>query len=92
MLRHTGLSLEDTPGGLILTDGILTLRADFDRLLPRLKPANLSKEMLVKAAKIKGAAHPRVIDATAGLGEDSLLLAAAGFSVTLFENDPVIAA
>ena len=33
-----------------------------------------------------------VIDATAGLGEDSLLLAAAGFSVTLFENDPVIAA
>ena len=45
----------------------------------------------MKAAKIKGAAHPRVIDATAGLGEDSLLLAAAGFSVTLFENDPVIA-
>lgn len=34
----------------------------------------------------------RVIDATAGLGEDSLLLAAAGFEVDLFERDPVIAA
>jgi 16S rRNA (guanine1516-N2)-methyltransferase len=33
-----------------------------------------------------------VLDATAGLGEDSLLLAAAGFQVTMFESDPVIAA
>lgn len=32
------------------------------------------------------------IDATAGMGEDSLLLAAAGFDVTLYEYDPVIAA
>ena len=32
------------------------------------------------------------VDATAGMGEDSLLLAAAGFSVTLFERDPVICA
>ena len=35
--------------------------------------------------------HPRAVDATAGLGEDSLLLAAAGFEVTLCEADPVIA-
>ena len=33
-----------------------------------------------------------LIDATAGLGEDSLLFAAAGFRVTMFERDPVIAA
>lgn len=32
------------------------------------------------------------VDATAGLGEDSFLLAAAGFHVTMFEKDPVIAA
>ena len=32
------------------------------------------------------------MDATAGLGEDSLLLAAAGFEVLLFERNPVIAA
>ncbi|MFR7797411.1 MAG: class I SAM-dependent methyltransferase [Collinsella sp.] len=32
------------------------------------------------------------IDATAGFGEDSLLLAAAGFTVDLYEQDCVIAA
>ena len=32
------------------------------------------------------------LDATAGLGEDSLLLAAAGFHVRMYEKDPVIAA
>ena len=32
------------------------------------------------------------MDATAGLGEDSLLLAAAGYEVLLVERDPVIAA
>ena len=32
-----------------------------------------------------------LIDATAGLGEDSLLFAAAGFRVMMFERDPVIA-
>ena len=36
--------------------------------------------------------RPVAIDATAGLGEDSLLLAAAGFRVHLFEYNPVIAA
>ena len=34
----------------------------------------------------------RAIDATAGLGEDAFLLAAAGFFVTMYEKDPVIAA
>jgi 16S rRNA (guanine1516-N2)-methyltransferase len=32
------------------------------------------------------------VDATAGLGEDSFLLAATGFTVTLYERDAVIAA
>ena len=34
----------------------------------------------------------RAVDATAGFGEDSLLLAAAGYNVELYEYDPVIAA
>ena len=41
---------------------------------------------------MRGVEGIRVFDATAGLGEDSLLLAAAGFSVTMCEGDPVIAA
>lgn len=37
-------------------------------------------------------ASPIAIDATAGLGQDSFLLAAAGFTVYMFEQDPIIAA
>ena len=37
-------------------------------------------------------AIPIAIDATAGLGQDSFLLAAAGFTVYMFEQDPIIAA
>ena len=44
-------------------------------------------------AGIKGKAEGlTAVDATAGLGEDAFLLAAAGFSVRLYERDPVIAA
>ena len=86
-----GLELRRGERGLALTDGTLELRGDFTRLLPRLRPANLSHELLVRAARVKGVAEPFVVDATAGLGEDSLLLAAAGFRVTLCERDAVIA-
>ena len=77
--------------GLELVGNGMVLRADFMRLLPRLRPDRLGRELLVRAARVRGVASPAVIDATAGLGEDSLLLAAAGFSVTMFEKDPVIA-
>ena len=79
--------------GLSLTDGKMTLREDFRDMLPRIRPANLAAEPLLKAARIRnGKQPPTAVDATAGLGEDSFLLAAAGFSVCLFEKDPVIAA
>lgn len=87
-----GLFLTDDGSGLTLTDGKLALRGDFTGLLPRLKQSNLQSEFLVKASKIKGIEHPVIIDATAGMGEDSMILAAAGFEVYLFEYDPVIAA
>ena len=70
----------------------MTLRADFARLLPRLRLDRLGRELLVRAARVHGVEAPTAVDATAGLGEDSLLLAAAGFTVTMFERDPVIAA
>lgn len=79
--------------GLSLAGGGMELRGDFTRMLPRLKPANLNRELLVRAARLKGfAGTPRAVDATAGLGEDSLLLAASGFEVLLIENDPVVTA
>jgi len=76
--------------GLSLISKDKVLKGDFGRMLHRVK-SGLSKEFLVKTAKIKDAAFPlTAIDATAGLGEDSFLLAAAGFEVKLFERNPVI--
>lgn len=78
--------------GLALVSGAQVVRGDFARMAPRLKPHNLNRELLVRAAKVKGIAEPVAVDATAGLGEDALLLAAAGFRVHLFERNPTIAA
>ncbi|MGM0633726.1 MAG: class I SAM-dependent methyltransferase [Pseudomonadota bacterium] len=49
-------------------------------------------ELLVKAAGGLRAAGQTVIDATAGLGRDALLLATAGFHVTMLERSPVVRA
>lgn len=91
--QRTVPALARDENGLYLEKDGLILRADFSKLLKRIKPSNLNGEMIVRAAKIKGeSAGLRVVDATAGFGEDSFLLAAAGFSVLMFERDKVIAA
>ena len=87
-----GLELRRDADGLALAGGGMVLRADFSALLPRLRPDRLGRELLVRAARVRGVEAPTAVDATAGLGEDSLLLAAAGFTVTMFEKDPVIVA
>lgn len=84
--------VDDPESGLSLVWRDQVVRADFSSMLPRLRQGPLHKELLVRAAKLKGVPHPVAVDATAGLGEDSLLLAAAGFEVTLFERDSLIAA
>ena len=79
--------------GLALEHEGLQMRADLASMVPRVRHDRLGRELLVKAAKIKGHDGPlRAVDATAGLGQDALLLAAAGFETTLFEQNPVIAA
>lgn len=90
--------------GLALVSGDTVLRGDLSTMIPRLRRGNIERELLVRAAKIKGAVKDesgflslngrelRALDATAGLGEDSLLLAAAGFTVDLYEYDTNIAA
>lgn len=86
------LHLKVTREGLVLARDGMELRPDFADMLPRIKQGVLQRELLVKAARVKGVEHPRAVDATAGLGEDGFLLAAAGFDVTLCEADSVIAA
>ena len=88
--------LRESSEGLILTDGRLSLMADFTPMIPRLKQGIIGTEHLVRAARLKkmrdSADTPTLIDATAGLGEDAILLSAAGFSVTMYEKNPTIAA
>lgn len=87
-----GLELRRDERGLALAGDGMELRGDFAHLLPRLRQDRLHRELLVRAARVRGVEAPTAVDATAGLGEDALLLAAAGFEVTLCERDPVIAA
>ena len=87
------LHLIYTQEGLALTDGVLSVCGDFEKMLRRIRKANLQQELLVKAVRIKGIARPlRVLDAAAGLGEDAFLLAAAGHQVLMFERDEMIGA
>lgn len=94
--RAAGLELVRDARGLALTDGTMEVRGDLARLAPRLRPGTVQRELLVRAAKLKGSGNageaPMAVDATAGLGDDALLLAAAGFHVLLFERNPAIAA
>ncbi len=91
--KEGDLFLKYTKDGLVLTDGRLELKGDFSDMVRRVKKNNIQSEMLVKASKIKNSDHQLIaVDATAGMGEDSLLLAAAGFTVYLYEYDKVIAA
>ena len=88
-----GAFLSRDENGLFLGFEDQKIRGDFSKMTRRLKQANLERELLVKASRLKGHNCPlKAVDATAGLGEDSLLLAAAGFHVLMFEKDPVIAA
>ena len=85
------LTLMVDSSGVSLTGFGLSYRGDFEQMLHRITKGRLHHEMLIHAAKTKDT-DPRAIDATAGMGEDALLLAAFGYEVTLFEQNAVIAA
>ena len=92
-LPQDGAALVLDAGGLSLRRGALSVRGDFAHMLPRLRENNLRGELLVRAAKGRGGERAlQIVDATAGLGEDAILLAAAGHTGRLFEQNPVIAA
>ena len=73
----------------------LLVRAALGRKAPRfpgLSPEAGSGQNEKGSSPLPEGLRPVAIDATAGLGEDSLLLAAAGYLVHLFEINPLIAA
>ncbi len=89
----SGLTLRFHSGGSSLLGEGMEMQGDLTYLIPRVKKANLDREYLVRAARLKNLPdHPLAVDATAGMGEDSLLLAAAEYRVILYECNPVIAA
>lgn len=47
-------------------------------------------QMIAKAVGIKSGVYPQVLDATAGLGKDSFVLASLGCSVTMIERSPIV--
>ena len=48
--------------------------------------------LLRAACRVRGQDHPELLDATAGMGEDALVLASMGFVITAIERSPVVAA
>ncbi len=90
MAMDQEVSLEKKEYGLVLTDGTLELYGDYTKLIKRVKKNVIGSELLVKAVKMRGKENLQVLDATAGLGEDSFLLAAAGWDVILCEHNEVI--
>lgn len=74
--------------GLWLCANGMKMQPDWQAEIPRLKRASLKSEMIARACQL--AEKPRLIDATAGLGHDSLLLAALGANVTLVERHPIL--
>lgn len=67
------------------------LLVDFlsDQMTYRRKQASLRREMLARALGLKNGTRPRIVDATAGLGRDSFIIACLGFEVTLLERSPI---
>jgi 16S rRNA (guanine1516-N2)-methyltransferase len=52
--------------------------------------ASVRRETLARALGLKNHTTPTIVDATAGLGRDSFMLAALGFPITLLERCPII--
>ncbi|WP_201551552.1 class I SAM-dependent methyltransferase [Psychrobacter sp. DD43] len=71
-----------------LSDG-LSVAPEWDKLQRRVVSAGRKSELLLQAAKLT--ADSEVIDATAGFGHDSLILASTGAQVTMLEQQPLMA-
>ena len=74
--------------GLSLAANGMKMQPDWRAEIPRLKRASLKSEMIARACQL--GEKPNLIDATAGLGHDSLLMAYLGADVRLIERHPIL--
>lgn len=74
--------------GLSLSANGMKMQPDWCAEIPRLKRASLKSEMIARACQL--GEKPTLIDATAGLGHDSLPMAHLGAKVRLIERHPIL--
>lgn len=82
------LSLCVDADGLWLCANGMKMQPDWKAEVGRLKRASLKSEMIARACNL--GEKPKLIDATAGLGHDSLLMAHLGAEVILVERHPIL--
>lgn len=84
---HKGLALQQTghkaPGPIRVdfTEGAVDHRRKF---------GGGKGQMIAKAVGMKAGVYPQVLDATAGLGKDSFVLATQGCRLTMIERSPIV--
>lgn len=85
---HPQSSLIVDVAGVWLAEDGMKMQPAWSDELPRLKRASIKNELIARACHLPQAQH--ILDATAGLGHDGLLLAWLGAKVTLVERHPVL--
>lgn len=87
MFSTLGVALQQTgrkaPGPIIaeFTEGAVDHRRKF---------GGGKGQMIAKAVGVKAGVYPRVLDATAGMGKDSFVLATLGCELTMIERSPIV--
>ena len=74
--------------GLWLSAHGMKMQPDWSAEISRLKRASLKSEMIARACHLSE--KPQLIDATAGFGHDSLLMAHLGAEVSFIQRHPII--
>lgn len=85
---HPELSLIVDENGLWLAANGMKMQPAWQAEMPRLKRASPKNELIARACQVNKV--ETILDATAGLGHDGLLLAWLGAKVTLLERHPVL--
>jgi 16S rRNA (guanine1516-N2)-methyltransferase len=87
LFSSSGIALQQTgrkaPGPIIaeFTEGAVDHRRKF---------GGGKGQMIAKAVGVKAGVYPRVLDATAGMGKDSFVLATLGCELTMIERSPIV--
>lgn len=86
--QHPDLAFTLDDSGLSLAANGMKMQPDWLGQMHRLKRATVKSELIARACHTTQ--KPKILDATAGLGHDGLLLAWLGANVVMIERHPVL--